>query len=394
MKNFWAEEFQNQRKANIRKLIIFLCFLAVILAIVVLIFVYMYNLRFRTWCDNHILIKNISEDSTKTIDIEEDENVQIYAYDKYLCILRKKVLEFYNKTGSKVGSIELDINKVEFASAGSYLAISEDGGQKFYLINGREKVFENQVEGTINQINVSEAGYVSIVMSNSNYKSIIDVYDRSGTEIFKTNLVSSRVVDVSISQDSKYLAIAEVNISGVVIQSNIQVVSIELAKSDPKNAILYKYDAPKDKLILSVRYQKNDNLICMYNDSIEILKDEQSSQILDAKNKSISFMTIDMKDKVVSLEEKSTGDYNSETCVNIINPANLKVRQYVTNDVAKSIKTSEDKIAINFGTELHIINKNGILLKKYISNSEVNDIVMTKNIVGIIYRDRIQIIKI
>ena len=132
----------------------------------------------------------------------------------------------------------------------------------------------------------------------------------------------------------------------------------------------------------------------MYNDSIEILKDEQSSQILDAKNKSISFMTIDMKDKVVSLEEKSTGDYNSETCVNIINPANLKVRQYVTNDVAKSIKTSEDKIAINFGTELHIINKNGILLKKYISNSEVNDIVMTKNIVGIIYRDRIQIIKI
>ena len=39
-----------------------------------------------------------------------------------------------------------------------------------------------------------------------------------------------------------------------------------------------------------------------------------------------------------------------------------------------------------------IIDKNGILLKKYISDSEINDIVMTDGVVGIVYRDRIQII--
>ena len=62
--------------------------------------------------------------------------------------------------------------------------------------------------------------------------------------------------------------------------------------------------------------------------------------------------------------------------------------------MTKSIKTSDNKIAINFGTELHIIDKNGILFKKYISETEINDIVITDALVGIVYKDRIQIINL
>ena len=69
-------------------------------------------------------------------------------------------------------------------------------------------------------------------------------------------------------------------------------------------------------------------------------------------------------------------------------------KEYVSKDVAKAINTSENKIAINFGTELHIISKNGILLKKYISEVEMNDIVMVEGIIGIVYKDKIQIINL
>lgn len=67
-------------------------------------------------------------------------------------------------------------------------------------------------------------------------------------------------------------------------------------------------------------------------------------------------------------------------------------KQYMTSNVAKSILTSENKIAINFGTELHIINTNGILIKKYKSNSEINNVVMTDNLAAILYNDSIAII--
>ena len=92
------------------------------------------------------------------------------------------------------------------------------------------------------------------------------------------------------------------------------------------------------------------------------------------------------------VEENSTGKYVSETYVNIINPINNKKRQYITENTAKAITTYSNKIAINFGTELHIIGNNGILIKKYKSNTEINNVVMTDNLVAIIYNDKIAIV--
>ena len=56
------------------------------------------------------------------------------------------------------------------------------------------------------------------------------MYDNKGDELFKTFLKSTRVVSTSISEDNKYLAIAEIDTSGTIIQSNIKIISIENGK--------------------------------------------------------------------------------------------------------------------------------------------------------------------
>lgn len=394
MKDFWAEELQSRRKVKLGKLAILIILLIFVILITILINKYIYNLNFRKWCDTNILRKEILQEKTNYIELDGNEDIQVYAYDKYICILRKKNLEFYNKIGKQVGTIELDISKAIFTSTGRYLAICEDGGQKFYLICGREKIFENEIEGNINQINVSKSGYVSIVISNSSYKSIIDVYNKSGKQIFRTNLVTSRVVDISISQDSKYLAIAEIDISGILIKSSIQVVSIELAQSDTSKAMLYKYEAPIDKLILNIEYQEKGKIICMYSDSIDVLEDGNNKELLELKNRKLAFTTINLNNKIALLEEISTGEYTSDTQIKLINSTTLNTKEYTTNDVTKSIEATENKIAINTGTELYILDTNGFLRKKYVSEAEINDIVMTNSLVGVIYRDRIQIINL
>ena len=394
MKDLWAEELQNQQKGKKRKVVLLVIMLLIIIATMVLVSIYFLNVEFRNWCDEKVLRKEILQEDTKYIELDGDENTQVYAYDKYICVFRKKTLEFYNKVGTQVDKIELDINNAVFSSAGRYLAICEENGQKFYLISGREKIYENQIEGNITQINVSRNGFVSIVMSNNSYKSIIDVYDRSGKGIFKTNLVTARVADISISQDSKYLAIAEVDLSGIIISSSIQIVSIELARTNPEKAMLYKYEAPKDKLIMNIEYQEQNKLVCMYNDSIEVLQDKISNQIQKLEEQKLSFMTIELNDRIALLDEVATGDYTADTKVSIVNPETLKEKQYISKDVAKAIETSQNKIAINFGTELHIISKNGILLKKYISDVEINEMVVAEGIIGIVYKDKIQIINL
>lgn len=394
MKDFWAEELQNRRKDNIIKIVILGIFLLIIIGIMICISVYFFNLDFRRWVDENICKREILQENTRSIELDSTENTKIYAYEKYICVFRKKTLEFYNKVGTQVDKIELDINEAVFTTAGRYMAICEENGQKFYLICGKEKLFEGEIEGNITQINVSKSGYISIVISNTSYKSIVSVYDKTGTEIFKTNLVSSRVVDVCISQDSKYLAIAEVDLSGILIQSKIQIVSIEKAQTDPNEAIVGKYEAPTDKLIMNIEYQEQNRLICMYDDGIENIENNSTAELVEFEKRQFSFMTIELGNRIALIEELSTGEYTADTNVKIINPKTLNERQYITKNVAKAIETSDNKIAINFGTELHIIDKNGILLKKYISETEITNIVMTDGLVGIVYKDKIHIINL
>ena len=394
MMDFWAKGLENHRKEKIKKLALLISLLIILITIIVLIIVYIFNVQFRNWCDKHILGKEILQEDTREIEIDGDENPQVYAFDKYICLFRRKTIEFYNKVGTKVGEIETSINNAKFASAGRYLAICEQDGKEFYLIDGKEKVYENEVDCTISQINVSRSGFVSVVLSNNSYKSIVSVYNKEGKEIFKTNLVTSRVVDVSISQDSQYLAIAEVDISGILTKSTIQIVSIELAQTKPAEAIVYKYEVPEGKLIINVEYQEKQKLICMYNDSIEVLQEQKSSELVGFENRKTTFMTIELNNRIAILEEKTTGEYTSDTYVNIINPENKREIQYIANGVVKSLHTSNKRIAINTGSELHIISTNGFLVKKYISSTEINDIVMTDSLVGVIYRDKIQIINL
>lgn len=388
MKDFWMEELEKQKKSKLKKIIIITSITIFIITAITSIIIYICNLQAREWIDTYIMRKVVEQGKATTIELDGDEDIEIFAYDKYVCIFRKKNAEIYNKFGKKVKTIETQINKPIFKSSGRYLAIAEENGQKFYLISGKEKLYENSIEGNIVQIKLNSSGYVGIVISNSGYKAVVDVYNKDGKEIFKTNLAKSRVADISISQDSKYLAIAEIDISGILIQSNIKIISIEKAQKE------YEYNSETDKLILNVEYQDRNKLICMYNDSITMIENQQNTEKVNFKEKNISFMSIEMYNKIMLLEEISSGEYTSDSHIIIMNPTNLKERTYQTHDIAKSVKTYGNKIAINLGTQLHIIDPNGFLVKKYISEREINDIVLTESLAVVIYNDQIEIINL
>ena len=56
--------------------------------------------------------------------------------------------------------------------------------------------------------------------------------------------------------------------------------------------------------------------------------------------------------------------------------------------------TNVDIIALNLGTEVEFINTSGWLAKRYVSNQEITNIVVSSNIAGIVYRDKVEIINL
>ena len=159
--------------------------------------------------------------------------------------------------------MEIQISNPIFNAANRFLAIAENKGQKLYLITDKEITWEAEIEGNISQILVNKNGYVAVVIVDTSYKTVIKMYNPQGKELFNTYLSSTRAVDVSISNDNKYLAIAEIDTSGTIIQSNIKVISIDKASSDPTNSLENTYKSEENKLITSIKYQDKNKLVCM-----------------------------------------------------------------------------------------------------------------------------------
>ena len=56
--------------------------------------------------------------------------------------------------------------------------------------------------------------------------------------------------------------------------------------------------------------------------------------------------------------------------------------------------TNGNIIGVNIGTEMYFIGTNGMLIKKYTSNQEITNVMITKGLAIIIYKDRIEIVNL
>ena len=383
---------KKEKKLNKKKLVLAIIVILFIISVIVNFIVYCVNANFRNWVDINILQKEIKQGKTKSIEFNGENSENVYAYDQYIVILENKELKIYNVSGIEEASITTDISNPIFDAMGKYLAIAEKDGQSVYLIENNKIIWNTNIEGKISDIEINENGYVGIIISDISYKNIINIYNTEGKSLLKTYVATNKVVDISISKNNQYLAIAEVDISGVLIQSSIRVIDIIKAKTDAENAITNIYTAKVGKLITNIEYQSKDRLLCSYNDSINIIEEKVDKELLKISDNHITFASVELNNNIFTVEEKKEEQYTSSSSVNIINTINNKIKTYKIEEIAKSIYSYRKVIALNLGTELHIINTNGWLMKKYVSDQEINKVIISDKLAGIIYRDKIEII--
>lgn len=396
MKDIWKEEtVEGVKKVNKKKIAITIVVSIIVVAIIVVVGLYLSNRQAREWIDKNIFRKEVEQDTVATIDLNEEQSSNIYAFNRYIGILNQTKFTIYGNTGNEEASLDVQISSPIFSSANRFLAIAENKGQKFYLLEDKSISWEAQVDGNISQIYVNKNGYVAVLITGTSYKTVIKMYNPDGKEMFTTFLASTRAVDVNISNDNKYLAIAEVDTSGTMIQSSIRIMSIDKAeKGQTEDSLEKTYTSEAGKLITNIKYQDRGRLVCMYTDSITEIENEQENTLVDSSDKKITFQSVELENNMCYIEEKSSGLFTADSVVNIVNTDSKETKQYTVNYVAKEIYTNGNVIALNLGTEIEFINTGGWLVKRYIANQEITSIVVSDSIAGIIYRDKIEIINL
>ena len=396
MKDIWKEYEPNLgfKRINRQKIIITTIVVTVIVLVGIAVGTYCTNEAVRGWIDKFIFRKEVLQDSVATIDLKEGQNANVYAFNKYIGILDQAKFTVYSNSGSKEKELDVQISNPLYSSANRFLAIAEKGGQKFYLITDKDVSWDATVEGNISQVFVNKNGYVAVVITGTLNKTVIKMYNPSGKAMFTQYLSTTRAIDVSISNDNRYLAIAEIDTSKTVLQSNVKIISIEKAEKNADDYLEKTYSSATGKLITNIRYQDKNKLVCMYTDGISVIENDQENTLVDTKDKKIAFQSIDIDNNICYVEEKSSGLFTADSVVNITNIDNKSSKQYTVNYVAKEIFTNVDIIALNLGTDIEFINTGGWLVKRYVANQEITNVVVSSNIAGIVYRDKIEIINL
>lgn len=396
MKDFWKEPKETkEKKVNKKKVIITIIAIIIILFLIIISAIYINNKNVRLWIDKNIFRKEVIQNNLPTIELNESDTQNIYAFNKYIGVLSKNQFAIYDNSGKKQDELNIEITKPIFNSNGRHLVIAEEKGQKVYLITDKGIAWEKCVEGNISQVEVNKNGYVAITIVDTINKTVVAVYDNTGNWLFNNILSTTRVVSTSLSNDNKYLALAEIDTSGTQIQSSIKVMSIEEGKNNPSNSIKKVYNSEKGDLITQIKYQEKDKLLCMYTDKIDVIKtDETTETISENKDKKVSFTSISLSNSAVMLEEKSSGLFTADSIVSIINPDNKNISTYTTEAVTKEIYTYDNIIGLNLGAEVEFINTSGWLVKKYTAEQEITNIVLSSSMAGIVYRDKIELINL
>ena len=396
MKDFWKEPKETkEKKVNKKKVIITIIAIIITLFLIIISAIYINNKNVRLWIDKNIFRKEVIQNNLPTIELNESDTQNIYAFNKYIGVLSKNQFAIYDNSGKKQDELNIEITKPIFNSNGRHLVIAEEKGQKVYLITDKGIAWEKSIEGNISQVEVNKNGYVAITIVDTINKTVVAVYDNTGNWLFNNILSTTRVVSTSLSNDNKYLALAEIDTSGTQIQSSIKVMSIEEGKNNPSNSIKKVYNSEKGDLITQIKYQEKDKLLCMYTDKIDVIKtDETTETISENKDKKVSFTSISLSNSAVMLEEKSSGLFTADSIVSIINPDNKNISTYTTEAVTKEIYTYDNILGLNLGAEVEFINTSGWLVKKYTAEQEITNIVLSNSMAGIVYRDKIELINL
>ncbi len=383
-----------KEKVNKKRLTVIIMVVLLVLALAITAAAYISNKEFRNFMDKYIFKKSITDENVAVIDIDYDSNTNIIPYGRYICILAENNLEQYNSNGKKEQEVKIEINNPVYDVNGRYLVIGEKGSQKLYLISGTQIIWEKNVDGNLSKVTVNRSGYVSTIITGTSYKSVIATYDDKGNELFKSYLSNTIAVDACISQDNNYLGYAEISTAGTVIQSNVKIISMKEA-AEKNTEPVYNYVAPQNSLILRIKYQEKNRLVCVYDDSIHMIESNVDVKLMDLQeDKKITFGDSKLTNFVYRMVEESTGPFSANTNVEMYNITNQKESTYMIEGVAKSVASYDNIIAINLGSEVDFINTNGWLVKRYTSRQEIRNIVICDGIAGIIYRDKIELINL
>jgi len=336
------------------------------------------------------IVEYLKDDTWQLATLENEihfEDISMAYGNTNLLVLTKDKIRMFDN------NIELSfetpcVNSSTYQSSnGDYTALFITELNEFFLFKNSKLIWNKKLNLSILELSVNSNGYVSIVFSQSGYKSGVKVFLPNGDELFTNSLANSYANKTIVTQDNKYLYIAETYIDGIKLYSQIRRIDISDVKVNQEDEKLNSISFIKlaDNEVVLDFSTNNEILYILTNESLYQYEIEEGLKKIKYIDNNVSFVTINSGRFPIIIGQ----DLN----LRIMKDEMVLVK---LDAMPQSIKTLNNRIVLCYGDKILSYDMNGRKVAKYSFTNQLKDfnIFNKGNKIALVFRDRIELINI
>lgn len=349
-----VEEKKTRKKTiikNKQKIILTVIFL---LIIVILIIKNYHKLGF-------VLQKEITEKDAVKITLTSSNNI-IKEYQDEILVYSSGKYSTYDKNGKETWVMKLDTLFIpEINTAGKYIQIYNKNSGYVYIYYNKYESARIKIDGIIKSCIINEDGITIVEYAKAGSKTILELYDKYGKQLYQIKLNVSIVGQFVLSKNARYLAYTEVVTDGISVSTNVNIIDLKKAnKSNYKIPTAMKQD---NELVYKMFFNGN-KIIALFGDKVvryNILK--KTIEEYDTPN--INLLNIDISSKEYIYISSESNNY----ILSYLKFGDDKNTNIPLKDVPIHLVCFEGLVYIGYKKMISIYNAFGHNIKNYTSET-------------------------
>ncbi len=302
----------------------------------------------------------------KTIELgmQTGDHYQIQTFHKDILLYNNQTLKVMNQKGEKVWEANLPLSSPLVETGGQYVLAADLGGNhEAVLYRKGEVVQEFPITKDIISAKVNKKGTVAIATAADGYKGSVLVMNKKGRELFRWNSGDGYIMDLDISDNGHYLAVAQLSSEGSQADTKVQFIDLYQKK-------VIQTVERTDSVIGEIRFAGNkliavsDGELCGFSGSGKLLYEVSFAGKRPGK--------YDISgDKVLAF---SAYDHLGNAVLELYNLRGKLIGSYQADSPITTLAVYDDVIVAARQREILQIKKNGKIKRRTACNHDIMEV--------------------
>lgn len=319
-----------------------------------------------------VLNKNIDSEDALQIELQTSNN-KIIPYGNEILVYNKGKIVSYNNYGKQTGTITLeDTIEADIITSGKYIQVINKDKSLVYIFKNKYEVARIKINGKIYSGSINNDGTSVIEYSSNGNKTELGVYDNSGRKRYNVKLSNNIIGKYVLSDNSKYLAYADVNVNGISAQTNINIIDLDNVNEEQ---VTTKTIHTVDNSLAYDMYWTGRTVVVRFEEKYMLYDTvfDKKEEMTIASGQLINIGDYNKRYVYIKLDE--TGNY----VLGIEKMMSDSLKTITIDDVPKYFEYENGIIYVCYAKKIEVYNNFGMKIKNYDSDMVITEPVVFNN---------------